>query len=124
MFGHYSYLISTLVFAGVPTALFIILFYKLLIPEIKLILKVTGLFLVLIPIQEITALSWNAWKFSGEKSLGIYIAGAYIESLLVTLLISIALSSFTIICCYYQDKGKSIMKEGWKDIVKGKFTVW
>jgi len=124
MFGHYSYLISTLVFAGVPTALFIILFYKLLIPEIKLILKVTGIFLVLFPFQEITAINWNAWKFSSEKSLGIFIAGTYIETIVVTILISIALSSFTIICCHYQDKGKSFIKEAWIDIQMGRFTIW
>ena len=124
MFGHYSYLISTLIFAGVPTAFLLILFYKLLMPEIRLILKVTGIFLALFPIQEITALNWNAWRFSSEKSLGIFIAGAYFETIVVTILISIAISSFTIICCHYQDKGKSIIKEGWKDIFNGKFTVW
>jgi len=124
MWGHYSYFISTLIFTGIPTVLIVFFFYRLIMPYMKMIRKLTLIFLVLTPFLDGIALSTNAWQYAPDKSLGIVIFGGFFETLVVTFFITIAVSSMTIVLSHYVDKGESILPAGINDAVKGKHAIW
>lgn len=124
MWGQYSYLLSALIFAGIPVLFECIFFYQILLKYQRVLVKMVGIFLLMTPVVEYFAISSNAWKFSEERSLGIFIFGSFIETLVVTILITLSVSIITIVWMQYVDRGLPIFSTGFRDIISGKYAVW
>jgi lycopene cyclase domain-containing protein len=105
-FGHYSYLASTVIFAGGAVAILWIVKFQLLSKYTRLILSVGLLGMVLGVIGEAIALRIGAWAYNSERTVDRAILGVPIETYLFSLLISIAIASAAINWADSEDRGK------------------
>lgn len=104
-FGHFSYLISILVFLGLPT-LALSRIYRGFRPEIakyKDILVIVGVVGLLMAIPDYAALKWGAWYYDPQHTLGL-IRGAEPETYLGALLIFVLGAGATIVCAAKEDE--------------------
>ena len=96
MFGHYTYLIYTLIFTLSPIVLIWIHDY----PMMRKNLTVIGIVALLSAVYQVVvdpfAESWHAWFFGNDKILGIWIGNFPIENTVFFVLVSIAITSFVL----------------------------
>ena len=71
---NFYYLISVLVFAGIPVILELVFGYHLIKPFFKKTVKMILVSLFLVPIWDGAAFRMNAWFFNPEKNLNILVA--------------------------------------------------
>lgn len=116
----FSYLITILIFAGVA----VLIEWTFAFKKLKRYTKIIGVIVVIgivgTLIAEPVALNWRVWAYSPEKSFGIYIFGAAIETLIYVVFISIAISSATLIWSNYEEDKKPLVKTT-IDKIKTKF---
>lgn len=93
MFGQFSYLVYMLVFTIIPMAIVWSINWRRLSANLRVILLVglTGVVyqLTFDPFAE----SWQAWFFSEDKILGLWLFNFPLENVLFFLLVPIAISS-------------------------------
>lgn len=93
MFGQFSYLVYMLTFTLIPIITLWFINFRFLFKNIKVILGVAiialGYQLIVDPFAEY----FQAWFFSEDRILGIWLFNFPIENVLFFLLVSIALSS-------------------------------
>ena len=109
-FGVYSYLITTLLFAGAAVAVEWLLGYK----KLKRYWRIIGLGVLLVllttAIAEPIALEWHIWRYSLDKTLGISLLGAALETYVYTILVGIAITSATIAWAEMEEKGQPLIQ--------------
>ena len=109
-FGQLSYLISTIVFAGVAVLIEWLLAFRHLKKYWKLITLVVVIDLLILIILEPVALQWRAWTLSPQLTLNTFFLGAALETYLYTVLVSIAIASATLVWSAYEAAGLSLTK--------------
>lgn len=124
MGDSWSYLLSVLVFAGMPAGLEFIFGFHLLKPFFGKLIKIIVGALILSPILDYFAFTWQAWLFTPEKNLKIVIAGDVLETYIFTFFIVCAISFAAIVWSDYEDRGLPIVKTSIKDVLTGKYAVW
>lgn len=124
MLGHFSYLITTLLFAGPPLVLLILFgfhFYKKYIGRILIF----GLFMgIITPFVELPALLWKAWAFPPEKSLEVYVVQTNIETIICSSIVSLVFILIVLGATACQDKKKPILRTAVFHIRKGTYAIW
>ena len=93
MFGHYSYLVYTLIFTLSPIVLMWMHDYPMMRKNFSVIGIVALLSVLYQSIVDPFAESWHAWFFGNDKILGIWIGSFPIENTLFFALVSIAITS-------------------------------
>lgn len=124
MISHLSYLFSILVFAGTPVVLEIILGYHLFKSFFKTVAMMIFFGLVLTPILEFFAFSWDAWYFNPERNLNIVIVGDVLETYIFTVFIITAISLAVYAWTFYEDNGKPIIRTSFHDVFHGTYAIW
>jgi len=111
-FGQYTYLFTTLIFAGGAVAIEYSLAHtrNALWKFRWLVVTIAAICTVLGVAAEAVALKWGAWDYSPEKTLNILIAGVPIETYLFSVLVSIAVSSATLYWVSCEDRGVPILQ--------------
>ncbi len=124
MWGHFSYLLTTLIFAGTPLLILMLFgfhFYKRYLRMIVLF----GIFMgIITPFVELPALLWNAWAFSSEKSLGIYMLQTNIETIICSSMVSMVFMLIVLGATACQDKKEPILRTAMSNILKGTYALW
>ncbi len=124
MFGHFTYLVSILIFAGIPVILEVIFVFQLIKPFMKSIFKIIIISLLLVPIWNGAAFLMNAWYFNPERNLNIVIAGDVLETYIFTIFIILVIAFTVYIWSGYEDKKLPILKTSWRDVATGKYAIW
>lgn len=124
MFGHFTYLVSILIFAGVPVILEVIFGFQLIKPFVKSVFKMIIISLLLVPVWDGVALWMKAWYFNTERNLNIIIAGDVLETYIFTLFIMLVISFAVYVWSGYEDKKLPILKTSWQDVKTGKYAIW
>ena len=86
-FGRYSYLVTLVVFAGVPLLVEWFLVGGTVRYYRRLLALMTVILLVATGIWDSTALAWRTWSYSPGRTLGISLGGVPLETYLTTLLV-------------------------------------
>src|SRR6266567_2647968 len=94
MWGHFSYLVTTLIFAGIPLVLLFLFGFHFYKRYIRMVIALMLFFAMLTPFVEFPALLWKAWLFNPEISLDIYMLKSNIETVICTSIVAMA---FTLI---------------------------
>lgn len=121
---NFSYLLSIIIFSGIPFLLEFIFGYHLLKPFFKSTAKMVIFALLLVPILEGAAFRLNAWQFNPEKNLQIIIFGDVLETYIYTIFVFCAVSFAVYAWSSYEDKGSSIIRTSLKDVLSGKYAIW
>ena len=108
-FGHYSYLVTTLLFAGGAVSIEYLFGFHTLRRFWKAIALTTAFGFILGPIGEAVALRWGAWAYNPAQILDVLVEGVPVETFLFSLLVSIAVSSAAIYWAHCEDRGYSIV---------------
>ncbi len=124
MVGNLSYLISILLFAGIPVSLEIVFGYRLLRSFMGIIIKMTLVSLFLVPVWDGGAIALGAWKFSPERNLNIIILGDPLETYIWMVFIVLAISFSIYAWTYYEDRGLPIIETSFYDVFHGTYAVW
>lgn len=124
MFGHFTYLVSILIFAGVPVILEVIFGFQLIKPFVKSVFKMIIISLLLVPVWDGAAFWMRAWYFNPERNLQIVIAGDVLETYIFTIFIVSAISFAVYVWSEYEDKKLPLLKTSWQDIITGKYAIW
>lgn len=119
-FGMFSYVITILIFAGTAILIELVFAFRKLKRYTKIIAVIVVIGIVGTLIAEPVALNWRIWVYSPEKSFGIYIFGAAIETLIYVVFVSIAIASATLIWSNYEEDKKPLAKTT-IDKIKTKF---
>lgn len=106
MFGHYSMIVSTLIFAGGAVVIELIFGFHKLKKHFKLLLLV-GLFSLAFTPTESVALKLGIWGY-GEGTFNTYFLGAEAELYLLAFLSYIAISSAVLILTEHEDQSKPL----------------
>ncbi len=121
---HWSYLFSDLIFAAVPAGLELVFGFHLVKPFFGKLAKILIVALILSPILNGIAFSWQAWLYPPEKNLKIIIAGDVLETYIFTFFIVCAISFAVIGWSEYEDRGLPIIETSIKDVLSGKYAIW
>ncbi|MBI2547488.1 MAG: hypothetical protein HYW23_03515 [Candidatus Aenigmarchaeota archaeon] len=109
--GVFSYLFTIIVFAGIA----ILIEWKLFPAILKKYAKIIGIVLIVgiisTLIGEPIALQLGIWSYSSEKTFGIYVFGAELETLIYAMFVFVAIASATIIGSQYEDARKLTVRE-------------
>lgn len=124
MWGIYSYLISILIFAGLVVIFEIIFGFHFFKKYLKAIGFVVLISLILTSLGESAAHNLRLWIYNPERTFSQTLFGAEIESYLWTFFSIIAVSCAVIIWTTYEDEGKNILIQSFKDIFKGTYAIW
>lgn len=124
MSAHLYYLLSILIFAGIPVMLVVIFGFHLFKPFVKTVAKMIFFGLILTPVLEFFAFRWDAWHFNPEKYMGIIIAGDVMETYIFTGFIITVISIAVYAWSYYEDKGLPIIKTSFWDVFHGTYAIW
>ena len=108
--GTFSYLITTLIFAGTAILIEWLLSFKRLKKYAKVIAIITGLGIAFALITEPVALKWRIWFYSQNKVLGIYVLGMPLESLAYVALVAVAIASATLVWSDFEENKKPLIK--------------
>lgn len=123
MFGVYSYIFSILFFAGIIVIVSWIFGFHILKRYLRVLL-ITIIFALIFTLTESAAFAWNAWGYSPDKSFNFKIFGAEAETYIFSIFISLAIAQLVIVWTFYEDKGKSILLQSIKDVLKGTYAFW
>jgi len=74
-------------------------------------------------IAESVALNWRTWFYSHDKTFGIYLGGAALETFIYAVFVAVAIASATLIWSDYEEKRKPLLKTT-VDNIKDKFKDW
>ena len=105
-FGHFSYLVYMLIFTLIPIGILWVKNFQFLKKNIKIVWMTVIIAVIYQLIVDPFAENWNAWFFSSDKILGVWIFNFPLENILFFILISIAISSAVLTFIYYQERGK------------------
>ncbi len=110
-FGIFTYLITIFIFAGIAMLIEYIVCFRRLKKYIKVIgiILITGIIGTLI--AESVALSWKIWVYSQNKTFGIYVFGAALETLIFTIFVGIAIASATLVWSDYEEQKSLSLKQ-------------
>ena len=117
----FSYLITLLIFAGSGTILTLILVD--IRPYKKLIGIVLAIGLVYAIITEPIAVSWQAWEYSQNYTLGYHIFGAELETCIFVALAVIAITGETLTFAKVEERGGSLVAYTLRQI-RYKLRIW
>lgn len=95
-----------LIFTLIPIGILWIKNFRFLKKNIKIIWLTAIIALAYQLVTDPFAERWNAWFFSKDRILGIWVFNFPIENMLFFILISIAISSAVLTFIYYQRKGR------------------
>lgn len=123
MFGIYSYLLSILFFAGIPTILVWVFGFHVLKRYMKAIF-ITFIYGLIFTLTESIALRSRIWNYNPEITFNTKIFGVEIETYIFTIFVTIAFSGAVIGWTFYEDKGKPILLQSIKDVLKGTYAFW
>ena len=123
IFGIFSYLATILIFAGAAVLIEWTLGFQKLKKYTKLIGIIVAIWLIGTLIAEPVALNWRTWIYSQDKTFGIYISGAALETLIYTVFVAIAVASATLAWSNYEEDGKPLIKTT-VDEIRSKFREW
>jgi lycopene cyclase domain-containing protein len=124
MFGHYSYLLSTLIFAGGAIIIEFALAYDRLKRHIRIIGLMILLVLIYTPITETVAFHNHVWAYSPNKTFHYHFLGAEIESYLFTVLTTVAVTCAVLIWLEYEDNKQPIIKQTLGNLKHGESAIW
>lgn len=102
--GKFSYLVYMLIFTLIPIAILWIKSYKFLIKNIKIILMSAMVGVAYQLFADPFAEKWNAWLFSQDKILGLWVFNFPIENTIFFVLVPIAISSAVLAYIDYSKK--------------------
>jgi len=122
-FGTFSYLITILIFAGMAVLIEWTLGFKKLKKYTKIIGMVVGLGLIGTFLAEPVALNWRTWSYSQDKTFGIYVAGAALETFIYAVLVAVSVASATLVWSDYEEDKKPLLKTTIEQI-QDKFREW
>ena len=122
--GRYAYLLTDLIFAGIPAILLLIFYYHVIKNHLKDMVKLILIFIICAPIFEQTGFAWNTWQLSPDRYLGFDIFGSSFETYLFTILVTICISSAVYIWTYYRDKKEKLSTNWLLDLTKGNHAIW
>lgn len=120
-FGIFSYLITILIFAGTAVIIEWTLGFRELKKYAKIIGVIVGIGVSFTLIAEPVALSWRAWFYSQDRTFGIYLFGAALETLVYAIFIAIAIASATLAWSDFEEDKKPLIKATIEEI-KSKFA--
>lgn len=120
----FSYLLSVIIFSGIPFLLEFIFGYHLLKPFFKSTAKMATFALLLVPILEGVAFRLNAWYFNPEKNLQIIIFGDVLETYIYTIFVFCTVAFAVYIWTDYEDKKLPIIHTSIKDALSGQYAIW
>ncbi len=109
-FGHYTYLLTTLIFAGGAVAIEYSLSRRTLWKFSRTVIAVATICTILGVFGEAVALKWGAWAYSPRKTLNVSVVGVPLETYLFSVLVSIAVSSATLYWANCEDRGIQILQ--------------
>lgn len=124
MWGIYSYLISIFIFAGSAVLLEIIFGFHFFKNYLKTIGFVILVLLPITPLGEFAAYIMRTWIYNPAATLYKSFLGAEVETYVFCILCTIAVSCAVIIWTFYEDEGKNILVQSFKDIFKGTYAIW
>jgi hypothetical protein len=107
-FGQYSYMVTTLIFAGGAVLIEYALAFRTLWRFWRLIASVAALGTLMTAVGEPVALSWRVWVYSPERMSQIFVFGAALETYFYSILVSIAISSATLYWAAFEERGLPI----------------
>jgi hypothetical protein len=117
-FGHFSYTITIILFAGGAILIEWLVAYEQLKKYWKLIGLVVVMDLLILIVLEPTALQWRAWTLSPQLTLNVFFLGAAAETYIYTVLVSIAIASATLLWSDYEEAGLSLTKASLGNLLK------
>lgn len=123
MFSIYSYLLSILFFAGIPTILVWVFGFHVLKRYLKTIF-ITLIYGLIFTLIESIALRSRLWSYNPETTFNTKIFGVEVETYVFTIFVSVAISGAVIGWTFYEDKGKPILLQSIKDVLKGTYAFW
>jgi hypothetical protein len=107
-FGSFSYLTTTLIFAGG-----VLIEYLVARRTLRRFRRVIWIVVVIgllgTALGERIALAWDLWAYDADRTFYISVFGAELETYLFSLLVCIAVSSATLYWVYCEDRGRSII---------------
>ena len=115
-FGHYTHLITTLIFAGPVVLIEWFIGFKTLKKYIKVIMITIGVSIIAALVGNLAALAWNMWYYPQDKNLGILISGVIIEQYIFAILSTVAVASATLILSESEENGELSLKSAAKKI--------
>lgn len=124
MFEHLSYLLLMLIFAGTPVLLELIFGFFYLKRYFKAILKLAIFMVFVTPFYEKIAFLLKAWDYNPQKHIGLYIYSSPLETLIFSLLITLAVAFPLYMWSFYEDNGKPILKTSIKDVSNNTYSIW
>lgn len=122
--GRYAYLLSDLIFAGIPAILMMVFYYHLIKKHFRDMVKLITLFVFIAPFFEQTGFTMNTWQLSADRYLGYDIFGSSLETYLFTVLITVCISQALYIWTFYEVRGKNLFTEGLFDLINGTYAIW
>lgn len=108
-FGHFSYLVYMLIFTMLPTTILWSINFKFLKRNLKIIILTVSLAVIYQLIADLIAENWQAWFFSNDKILQIWIFNFPLENTLFFILTSFATAS-AVLTFIHLKKIKKIFK--------------
>lgn len=106
-FGEFSYLISIIIFAGIPLLIEIRALGKYFVKYKKIILVFMIFSIPVAIIGEWVALKWRVWEYVDGSTFGIYL-GSAIETIIFLIFVSVCIAVPTLYCASSIDRGISI----------------
>lgn len=92
-----------------PAAVFLIYRHGKIIFQYKKFLLATAILGILcFVVLEQIAVTWGAWGYDNQKTLGIYLGVSVIEMLIWTILVPLIVASVVIISAIKEEKGESL----------------
>ena len=124
MWGHYSYLATIIIFAGSAILLEVLFGFQFIKKYLRVVGSVVLIFLIVTPVGETVAHLLRVWIYNPQTTLYLTFLGAEIETYLFSIFVGIAVSSAVILWTYYEDEGKPILLQSFRDMVKGTYAIW
>ncbi|SRR6266568_2543854 len=124
MWGHFSYLFTTLIFAGTPLVLLLLFGFHFYKKYISMIIILVLFFADITPFVEYPAILWKAWAFNPEKSLDIYVLKTNIETVICTSIVSLLWILIVLGATACQDNKKPILQTALFHMFKGTYAIW
>jgi len=109
-FGHATYVITTLIFAGIAISIEWLFSFRRLAGHKRIVIGISVLGVLAALVGEPVALSWKAWAYNDERIMGIFALGTVLETVLFGILVGIAISSATLVWSDWEDEGLPIVR--------------
>ncbi|MBI2029495.1 lycopene cyclase domain-containing protein [Candidatus Gottesmanbacteria bacterium] len=123
MFSHLSYLISIFFFSGIAVVLEWVFGFHVLKKYLKTIF-ITLIYALFFTLTESVALRSRIWSYNPETTFNTKIFGVEIETYVFTIFVTVTISGVVIAWTFYEDKGKPILLQSIRDVLKGTYAFW